>query len=116
MGHVLAALGELERTGARSIEVRRDAAEAFDRELRAALAGTVWHTRLHELVHRRERQRPQPVAVAVERLPPADRAHRPRRLRAHARGCSMNHSTKSQQRPSPSKRITNRFEKRRPLE
>ena len=26
------------------IEVRRPAAEEFDRELRAALAGTVWHT------------------------------------------------------------------------
>jgi cation diffusion facilitator CzcD-associated flavoprotein CzcO len=44
MGHVLAALAELERTGAQSIEVRRDAAEGFDRELRAALAGTVWHS------------------------------------------------------------------------
>jgi cation diffusion facilitator CzcD-associated flavoprotein CzcO len=44
MGHVLAALGELERTHARQIEVRRQAAERFDRELRAALAGSVWHT------------------------------------------------------------------------
>ncbi len=26
------------------IEVRREAAEGFDRELRAALAGTVWHS------------------------------------------------------------------------
>ena len=41
---MLAALRELERAGARRIEVRRDAAEAFDRELRAALSGTVWHT------------------------------------------------------------------------
>ena len=44
MAHVLAALEELERADARRIEVRREAAEAFDRELRAALAGTVWHT------------------------------------------------------------------------
>jgi cation diffusion facilitator CzcD-associated flavoprotein CzcO len=44
MGHVLAALEELERAGARSIEVRREAADAFDRELREALAGTVWHS------------------------------------------------------------------------
>ena len=44
MGHVLAALDALDRAGARRIEVRREAAEAFDRELRAALAGTVWHT------------------------------------------------------------------------
>jgi cation diffusion facilitator CzcD-associated flavoprotein CzcO len=40
MGHVLAAL----RTGARTIEVRREAAEAFDRELRTALDRTVWHS------------------------------------------------------------------------
>jgi cation diffusion facilitator CzcD-associated flavoprotein CzcO len=44
MQHVLAALGELERTGARRIEVRQEAAERFERELRSALAGTVWHT------------------------------------------------------------------------
>jgi cation diffusion facilitator CzcD-associated flavoprotein CzcO len=44
MAHVLAALGELERADARRIEVRRETAEAFDRELRTALSGTVWHT------------------------------------------------------------------------
>lgn len=44
MGHVLAALRELDHADARRIEVRRQAAEDFDRELRAALAGTVWHT------------------------------------------------------------------------
>jgi cation diffusion facilitator CzcD-associated flavoprotein CzcO len=44
MGHVLAALGELERAEASRIEVRREAAERFDRELREALAGTVWHS------------------------------------------------------------------------
>ena len=44
MGHVIAALAELERADARRIEVRREAADEFDRELRAALAGTVWHT------------------------------------------------------------------------
>ena len=42
--HVLAALDALDHAGARTIEVRREAAEAFDRELRAALAGTVWHS------------------------------------------------------------------------
>jgi cation diffusion facilitator CzcD-associated flavoprotein CzcO len=40
MAHVVAAL----RTNARRIEVRRETAEAFDGELREALAGTVWHT------------------------------------------------------------------------
>jgi cation diffusion facilitator CzcD-associated flavoprotein CzcO len=44
MSHVLAALDELRRAGARAIEIRPEAADAFDRELRAALAGTVWHT------------------------------------------------------------------------
>jgi cation diffusion facilitator CzcD-associated flavoprotein CzcO len=44
VGHVLAALDALDHAGARTIEVRREAAEAFDRELRAALAGTVWHS------------------------------------------------------------------------
>ena len=44
IGHVIAALGELERVQARTIEVRRDAAQAFDRGLRVALAETVWHT------------------------------------------------------------------------
>jgi cation diffusion facilitator CzcD-associated flavoprotein CzcO len=41
--HVLAALAELEGRGADRIEVRREAAERFDRELRAALEKTVWH-------------------------------------------------------------------------
>jgi cation diffusion facilitator CzcD-associated flavoprotein CzcO len=44
MAHVLAALRRLEGARARTIEVRRPTAEAFDRELRAALAKTVWHT------------------------------------------------------------------------
>jgi cation diffusion facilitator CzcD-associated flavoprotein CzcO len=44
IGHVLAALREMDRADARRIEVSRQAAEAFDRELRAALAGTVWHS------------------------------------------------------------------------
>jgi cation diffusion facilitator CzcD-associated flavoprotein CzcO len=44
MGHVIAALNELQRAGARRIELRREVAERFDRELRAALQGTVWHT------------------------------------------------------------------------
>ncbi|HKE80117.1 MAG TPA: NAD(P)/FAD-dependent oxidoreductase [Solirubrobacteraceae bacterium] len=44
MDHVLAALDELDRSGARAIEVRRETADAFDRELRAALRQTVWHS------------------------------------------------------------------------
>ena len=82
VNHVIAALRELERARARRIEVRREAAEAFDRELRAALAGHGLAHGLHELVRRRERQRPEPVAVAVEHLPAPDRAHRAGRLRA----------------------------------
>ena len=44
MNHVIGALDALDRADARRIEVRREAADAFDRELRAALEGTVWHT------------------------------------------------------------------------
>jgi len=44
IGHVLAALEEMERAEASRIEVRPEAAERFDRELRTALAGTVWHS------------------------------------------------------------------------
>jgi cation diffusion facilitator CzcD-associated flavoprotein CzcO len=44
VNHVIAALGELEGARARQIEIRRQSAEDFDRELRAALAGSVWHT------------------------------------------------------------------------
>ncbi len=42
--HVIGALRALERSGARSVEVRREVADGFDRDLRAALARTVWHT------------------------------------------------------------------------
>jgi cation diffusion facilitator CzcD-associated flavoprotein CzcO len=44
VAHLLAALAELDRAGAQRIEVRRDAADAFDRELRGALTRTVWHS------------------------------------------------------------------------
>jgi quinol monooxygenase YgiN len=41
---VIAALRRLEQARAATIELRPQAAEAFDRELRDALAGTVWQT------------------------------------------------------------------------
>jgi cation diffusion facilitator CzcD-associated flavoprotein CzcO len=44
MGHVIAALRALDQSGAERIEVDCAAAESFDRELRARLAGTVWHS------------------------------------------------------------------------
>jgi cation diffusion facilitator CzcD-associated flavoprotein CzcO len=44
VAHVIAALEELDRADARRIEVRRQTADQFDRELRAALAQSVWHT------------------------------------------------------------------------
>src|SRR5262249_40902428 len=43
IGHVLAALQELDRQSADRIEVTQATADAFDRELRAALSDTVWH-------------------------------------------------------------------------
>jgi cation diffusion facilitator CzcD-associated flavoprotein CzcO len=42
--HVIAALGELEGRRARTIEVRREAAASFDRQLREKLGRTVWHS------------------------------------------------------------------------
>lgn len=42
--HVISALRELDTRAARTIEIRREAADAFDRNLRAALERTVWHT------------------------------------------------------------------------
>jgi hypothetical protein len=42
--HVIQALDRLAHADARRIELRPEKAEAFDRELRAALAGTVWHS------------------------------------------------------------------------
>jgi cation diffusion facilitator CzcD-associated flavoprotein CzcO len=44
IAHVIAGLRELGRAGADRIEVRSEAAERFDRELRAALHKTVWHS------------------------------------------------------------------------
>jgi cation diffusion facilitator CzcD-associated flavoprotein CzcO len=44
IGHVLAALGEMERSRANRIEIKPEAAGDFDRELRVALAKTVWHS------------------------------------------------------------------------
>jgi cation diffusion facilitator CzcD-associated flavoprotein CzcO len=42
--HVIGALRELDRRRARRIEVRGEVADRFDRELRAALRDTVWHS------------------------------------------------------------------------
>jgi cation diffusion facilitator CzcD-associated flavoprotein CzcO len=44
IAHVIAGLRALERAGADRIELRPEAAERFDRELRAALRETVWHS------------------------------------------------------------------------
>ena len=44
VSHVIAALGQLERARASRIEVRRQTADSFDTQLRAALRTTVWHT------------------------------------------------------------------------
>jgi cation diffusion facilitator CzcD-associated flavoprotein CzcO len=44
VAHVIAALKKVERADARAIELRPAALDAFDRELRSALAETVWHS------------------------------------------------------------------------
>lgn len=44
MEHVIGALRALDQAGAGTIELQPQAAEEFDRDLRAALAGTVWQS------------------------------------------------------------------------
>jgi cation diffusion facilitator CzcD-associated flavoprotein CzcO len=44
MGHVIGALRALDEAHARTIELQPEAAQEFDRELRTALAGTVWQS------------------------------------------------------------------------
>jgi cation diffusion facilitator CzcD-associated flavoprotein CzcO len=44
VNHVVAALRQLEQTRSRRIELNAARLDAFDRELRAALATSVWHT------------------------------------------------------------------------
>ena len=44
INHVISALDALGQADAQRIEIRQQIADAFDIELRAALAGTVWHT------------------------------------------------------------------------
>ena len=82
MQHVLDGLATLDETGARRIEVRPDAAAAFEREIKAALPARSG-TRAAELVRRRARERPEPVAVSLLVVPSPDGAARPRRLLAH---------------------------------
>lgn len=88
--HVIAALQELERNRAQAIEIRREAAERFDAELRAALEGTVWHTGCTNWyvdeqgndpnqwpwlwsTYRRRTGRIEPGAYALQGGPPAER-------------------------------------------
>ena len=68
--HVIAALRELERANARTIELRPQAAADFDRDLRAGACRHGLAHRLHQLVRGRERGEPEPVAVGLEHLSP----------------------------------------------
>ena len=80
--HVIAAIREMERANARTIELRTEAAAAFDRELRDALDGTVWHSGCTQLVRGRAWRRPEPVAVGLEHLSPPHGEGGPRGVRA----------------------------------
>ena len=82
MGHVIAALRELERADARRIELRREARRGVRPRAARRAGRNRLARRLHELVRGRERQRPEPVAVAVEHIPAPHGADRPRRVRA----------------------------------
>ena len=82
IGHVLAALRELERTGASD---DRGQARGRRRVRRVAARGAGRHRLalgLHELVRRRARQRPEPMAVDVARVPAPHGHAGPGRLRA----------------------------------
>ena len=72
--HVIAALRELDRTGARSIEVRRRRARGVRRGIAGGARPDGVAHGLHELVRGRKRQRPQPMAMAVAHLPPPNGA------------------------------------------
>jgi cation diffusion facilitator CzcD-associated flavoprotein CzcO len=82
INHVLAALRALERAGSDRIELRRDAAERFDRELRQALGKTVWHSGCTNWYLDEHGNDPNPVAVDVEPLPTAHGQNPGRYLRA----------------------------------
>ena len=94
IGHVLAALREMERArrepdrgparGGRGLRPR-----AARRPRRDRLA-----QRLQQLVRRRERQRPEQLALDLEHLPPPHRAARARRLRAGGRAMSEQPTTR----------------------
>jgi cation diffusion facilitator CzcD-associated flavoprotein CzcO len=80
MGHVITALEELERTGARRIEINREARRGV--RSRAALRPR-WNRlaqRLRELLPRREWQQPEHVALAVQHLSAQDRPPPARRV------------------------------------
>ena len=82
VNHVIAALRELDRAQARRIEVSTAAAEALRPRAARRARRDGLALGLHQLVRRRERQRPQPVAVAVDHLPAPHRAARAGHLRA----------------------------------
>ena len=84
MNHVLSALTELAQRDARRIEIRRSAADAFDRELKAALAGTVWHTGCTSWYVDAKGNDPNQWPWSWTGAPQADRADRPGRVRPRA--------------------------------
>ena len=86
MGHVIAALEELERTGARRIEIKTRGRRGFRPRaaLRSGRNGLA--QRLQELLPRRERQQPEHVALAVQHLSAKDRPPPPGCVRAR-RAC-----------------------------
>ena len=83
MTHVIAALRERDRRGARTIVVRREAAAAFDRELRTALAGTVWHSGCTNWYVDEDGNDPSQWPWTVVRVPAAHFTSASGRLRHH---------------------------------
>ena len=74
VAYVLDALRYMDRHGADTVQVRADAAERYNADLDERMEGTVWNTRLRELVPRRDRPQRDAVARLDVALPPADGA------------------------------------------
>ena len=82
IAYVMDALRAMRETGAAIVEVKPEAERAYNEEVRRRMQGTVWETRLHELVPGREGQHPDALARLDVALPAPHRPLRPIGVRA----------------------------------
>ena len=74
IAYVMDALRAMNEHGADVVEVRPEVEAGFHAEVQRRMRGTVWNTRLHELVPGRQGQQPDAVAGLDVALPAAHRA------------------------------------------